>query len=65
MAVMFAFRRVKYTSHVLVGFIELYCMYEISNIEVRHPRCVGSIAKNFFLYYTVQSNTTIFHLVVH
>ena len=30
---------------------------------LRHPRCVGSITKNFCVLHT-QSNTTIFHLVV-
>jgi len=34
------------------------------DIEVRHPRCVGSITKNFCILH-VQSNTTILHLVVH
>ena len=34
-----------------------------ANFEVRHPRFVRSITKNF-VYYTIQSNTTIFHLVV-
>ena len=38
------------------------CIY-IKNFEVRHPRCVGSITKNFCLLH-IQSNTTIFHLVV-
>ena len=33
------------------------------NFEVRHPRCVGSITKNFCVLH-VQSNTTIFHLVL-
>jgi len=31
--------------------------------EVRHPRCVGSITKNFCVLH-IQSNTTIFHPVV-
>ena len=31
----------------------------ISNFEVRHPRCVGSIPKNFCVLH-IQSNTTIF-----
>ena len=33
------------------------------NFEVRHPRCVGSITKNYCVLH-IQSNTTIFHLVV-
>jgi len=36
---------------------------EMSNFELRHPRCVGSITKNFCVLH-MQSNTTIFHLVV-
>ena len=35
-----------------------------NHFEVRHPRCVGSITKNFCVLH-IQSNTTIFHLVVH
>ena len=35
----------------------------IYNFEVRHPRCVGSITKNFCVLH-IQLNTTIFHLVV-
>jgi hypothetical protein len=31
--------------------------------EVRHPRCVGSKTRNFCVLH-VQSNTTMFHLVV-
>ena len=38
---------------------------QYNNFEVPHPRCVGSITKNFFVYCTIQSNTTIFHLVLH
>jgi len=33
------------------------------NCEVCHPHCVGSITKNFCVLH-IQSNTTIFHLVV-
>ena len=33
------------------------------NSEVRHPRCVGTIAQKFCVLH-LQSNTTIFHLVV-
>ena len=33
------------------------------HFEVRHPRCVGSMTKNFCVLH-IQSNTTIFHLVV-
>ena len=33
------------------------------NFEVRHPRCVGSITKNFCVLH-IQSNTTIFQLAV-
>jgi len=33
------------------------------DFELRHPRCVGSITKNFCVLH-IQSNTTIFHLVV-
>ena len=36
---------------------------ELYNFEVRHPRCVGSITKNICVLH-IQSNTTIFHLVV-
>ena len=32
--------------------------------EARHPRCVGSIAKNFCVLH-IQSNATIFHLLIH
>ena len=35
----------------------------VMNLEVRHPRCVGSITKNFCVLH-VQSNTTIFYLLV-
>ena len=35
----------------------------IRNFEVRHPRCVSSNNKKFSVLY-LQSNTTIFHLVV-
>jgi len=31
--------------------------------EVRHPRCVGSMTKNFGVLH-IQSNTTAFHPVV-
>jgi len=31
--------------------------------ELRHPRCVGSITKNFCVLH-IQSNTAIFQLVV-
>ena len=34
----------------------------LSNLKVRHPRCVGSITKNFVFY--AYSNTTIFYLLV-
>ena len=35
----------------------------VRHFEVRHPSCVGSITKNFFfVYYTIQSNTTIISL---
>jgi len=33
------------------------------NFELRHPRCVSSITKNVSVLH-IQSNTTIFHLVV-
>jgi len=33
------------------------------HFEVRHSRCVGSTTKNFCVLH-IQSNTTIFHLVV-
>jgi len=33
------------------------------NFEARHPHCVGSITKDFCVLH-IQSNTTIFHLVV-
>jgi len=36
---------------------------DICNFEVHHPRCVGSITKNFCLLH-IQSNTTVFHPVV-
>ena len=35
----------------------------VFNFEVRHPRCVGSITKEFYVLH-IQSNTTIFHLVI-
>jgi len=35
----------------------------LAHFEVRHPRCVGSITKNFCVLHK-QSNTTIFKLVV-
>jgi len=34
----------------------------VCNFEVRHPRCVGSVTKNYCVLH-IQSNTIIFHLV--
>jgi len=34
----------------------------LHNLDVRHPRCVGSITKNFCVLH-VQSNTTVFYLL--
>jgi len=33
--------------HMKIGMLEVWHL----NLEVRHPRCVGSITKNF-VYYT-------------
>jgi hypothetical protein len=38
-------------------------VHMVMNLEVRHPCCVGSITKNFCVLH-VQSNTTIFYLLV-
>ena len=35
----------------------------VNGSEVRYPRCVGSIIKNFCILH-INSNTNIFHLVV-
>ena len=48
-----------FQSHCSCQSVPLLC-----NFEVRHPRCVGSITKNFCVLH-IQSNTTIFHPIVH
>ena len=47
---------------VMLGVSQQF-IYFFFYFEVRHPRCVGSITKNFCVLH-VQSNTTIFHPVV-
>ena len=57
------FLSVKYWLHVPAYLTLLFCQRAGVNFEVRHPRCVGSITKNFCVLH-IQSNTSIFHLVV-
>jgi len=44
------------------GFSSLLLASSSHNLEVRHPRCVGSITNNCVLH--IQSNTTILHPAV-
>jgi len=53
----------KYVYNVSYLLTHVTLKQTLGNFEVRHPRCVGSITKNFCVLH-LQSNTTIFPLVV-